>query len=148
VRILAFYLEQVRTEIGLSLHVAVNGGYRSPAHKLGLGATPHMWGTAVDVYRVGTTILKDQETIEKYNQIAENVSDEFYVMPYGHEPGTADDHMHIDLGYVTLLPREVSEDRMEIPQEQPRFAFEERRQVGERRRRDGDEERSSRNGEK
>jgi hypothetical protein len=51
------------------------------------------------------------------------------VMPYGHETGqAADDHVHVDLGYLTVIPREISEDRMEIPQEtRPRFAFEERR---------------------
>src|SRR5438128_1506944 len=39
-----------------------------------------------------------------------------------------DDHVHIDLGYITVIPREISEDRMEQPQEsRPRFAFEERR---------------------
>ena len=44
-------------------------------------------------------------------------------------PGrNADDHVHLDLGYITLIPREISEDRMEQPQEnRPRFAFEERR---------------------
>ena len=35
--------------------------------------------------------------------------------------------MHIDLGFMTIVPREISEDRMEVPQESPRFAFEERR---------------------
>jgi hypothetical protein len=36
--------------------------------------------------------------------------------------------VHIDLGYLTAIPREISEDRMEQPQEhRPRFAFEERR---------------------
>jgi hypothetical protein len=51
------------------------------------------------------------------------------VMPYGHQTGqAADDHVHVDLGYLTVIPREISEDRMEIPQEtRPRFAFEERR---------------------
>src|SRR5436190_15931209 len=50
VRILAFYLEQFRTGAGASVHVAVNGGYRSPAHKMSAHATAHMWGTAADVY--------------------------------------------------------------------------------------------------
>jgi len=51
------------------------------------------------------------------------------VLPYGHVTGSnADDHVHIDLGYITVVPREISEDRMEMPQEtRPRFAFEERR---------------------
>src|SRR5438034_4250207 len=58
VRVLAFYLEQFRSLAGVSVHVAVNGGYRSPVHKMSLSATPHMWGTAADIYRIGTAILK------------------------------------------------------------------------------------------
>lgn len=129
IRILAFYLEQFRAACGASVHIAVNGCYRSPSHKLALGATPHMWGTAADVYRIGTNILKTKEAIEKYNEIAEDVSDEILVLPYGHVTGRfADDHVHLDLGYITLVPREISEDRMEQPQEnRPRFAFEDRR---------------------
>jgi hypothetical protein len=129
VRILAFYLELFRSTVGASVHIAVNGGYRSPAHKLVTGASPHMWGTAADVYRIGATILKTQETIQKYNDVAEELSGDVSVLPYGHVTGkNADDHVHIDLGYMTLVPREISEDRMEQPQEsRPRFAFEERR---------------------
>lgn len=129
VRILAFYLEQFRSAAGASVHIAVNGGYRSPSHKLAHGATPHLWGTAADIYRIGSTILKTKESIEKFNDVAEDVSDEIHVLPYGHVTGeAADDHVHIDLGYITLIPREISEDRMEQPQEsRPRFAFEERR---------------------
>lgn len=129
IRILAFYLEQFRTACGASVHIAVNGGYRSPSHKLSQYATPHLWGTAADVYRIGTNILKTKEAIEKYNDIAEDVSEEITVLPYGHVTGrNADDHVHLDLGYITLVPREISEDRMEQPQEsRPRFAFEERR---------------------
>ncbi|HYH10399.1 MAG TPA: hypothetical protein VEK11_25365 [Thermoanaerobaculia bacterium] len=129
IRILAFYLEQFRTACGASVHIAVNGGYRSPSHKLAHGATAHMWGTAADVYRIGTTILKSKEAIEKYNDIAEDLSEDITVLPYGHVTGkNADDHVHIDLGYITLVPREINEDRMEQPQEnRPRFAFEDRR---------------------
>ncbi|HEX7829803.1 MAG TPA: hypothetical protein VF787_09105 [Thermoanaerobaculia bacterium] len=129
VRILAFYLEQFRSAAGASVHVAVNGGYRSPAHKLSQNATAHMWGTAADIYRIGSTILKTKESIEKYNVIAEEVSDDVHVLPYGHVIGKfADDHVHLDLGFITLTPREISEDRMEQPQEnRPRFAFEDRR---------------------
>jgi hypothetical protein len=129
VRLLSFYLEQFRSVVASSMHIAVNGGYRSPAHKLSTNATPHMWGTAADVYRIGTNILKTKELIEKFNEVAEELSDDISVSPYGHLTGqNADDHMHIDLGYITLIPREISEDRMEQPQEnRPRFAFEERR---------------------
>lgn len=129
VRVLAFYLEQFRREAGASVHIPVNGGYRSPSHKLSLTATPHMWATAADIYRIGTTILKGKETIEKYNDIAEELSDDVHVLPYGHVIGAnADDHIHFDLGYITVIPTEISEDRMEQPQEsRPRFAFEDRR---------------------
>ena len=129
VRLLAFFLEQFRTACGASIHIAVNGGYRSPSHKLAHGATPHMWGTAADVYRIGTNILKTKDAIEKFNEIAEDLSDDVNVLPYGHVTGrNADDHVHLDIGYVTLIPREISEDRMEQPQEnRPRFAFEDRR---------------------
>ena len=128
-RILAFYLEQFRAAAGASVHIAVNGGYRYPSHKMAHNATPHMWGTAADIYRIGSTILKTKDTIEKFNDIAEDLSDDVHVLPYGHATGTnADDHVHADLGYIILIPREISEDRMEVPQEnRPRFAFEDRR---------------------
>ena len=134
VRILSFYLEQFRTAVGASIHIAVNGGYRSPSHKLAIAGTPHMWGTAADVYRIGSTILKSREQIEKYNVIAEELSEDVTVLPYGHVTGhNADDHVHLDVGYVTVIPREISEDRMEVPQEhRPRFAFEERRRTDRR----------------
>lgn len=134
VRILAFYLEQFRSAIGASVHISVNGGYRSPSHKLAQNASPHMWGTAADIYRIGSTILKTQESIDRYNDVAEDVSDEIRVLPYGHAIGkTADDHLHFDIGYLTLVPRAISEDRLEQPQEsRPRFAFEDRRQKDRR----------------
>lgn len=129
VRLLTFYLEQFRTAVGSSVHIAVNGAYRSPAHKMSTDGTPHMWGTAADVYRIGTNILKTKELIEKYNEVAEDLSEDISVLPFGHVTGkNADDHVHIDIGYATWIPREISEDRMEQPQEnRPRFAFEERR---------------------
>src|SRR5919108_5387461 len=53
VRILGFYLEKLRDAVGARIHLAVNGGYRSPSHKLAAGASPHMWATAVDLYKIG-----------------------------------------------------------------------------------------------
>jgi hypothetical protein len=95
-------------------------------------AATHMWGTAADLYRVGTVVLRDRASIETYNRVIEDLTDDLYVMPYGHEIGEADDHIHLDLGYVTVVPREISEDRLLVPQEQARYAFEERRR-GDRR---------------
>jgi hypothetical protein len=132
VRVLAFYLERLRDAVNAPVHLAVNGGYRSPAHKLAWGASPHMWGTAADIYKIGNTLLRDQATIETYNRIAEDVSDDLAVMPFGHEIGTTDDHIHLDLGYLTLVPREIAEDPFDRRRESPRFAFEERRR-GDRR---------------
>lgn len=132
VRVLAFYLERLRDAFGASIHLAVNGGYRSPSHKLAVGASPHMWGTACDIYKVGNVLVRDQATIETYNRIAEDVSDDLWVMPYGNEIGTTDDHIHLDLGYLTLVPREIAEDPFDRRRESPRFAFEERRR-GDRR---------------
>ncbi len=134
VRLLAFYLQQFRAAAGGSVHIAVNGAYRSPAHKLATNATPHMWGTAADVFRIGSNILKTKEQIEKYNVMAEDLSEDVSVHPYGHVTGKdADDHVHLDLGFVLLIPREISEDRMEQPQEsRPRFAFENRRRTDRR----------------
>src|SRR5882762_7938212 len=72
VRLLAFYLEQFRAAAGASVHIAVNGGYRSPAHKMSHNATPHMWGTAADIYRIGgSQILKTGELIDRFNDLAE-----------------------------------------------------------------------------
>lgn len=132
VRLLAFYLERVRDAVGVPVYVAVNGGYRSPAHRHSEGATPHMWGTAADVYRVGHVHLRDQSAIETYSRIVEDVSDDLWVKPYGSGPGATDDHLHLDLGYVTLVPREIGEGGVDRRRDSPRYAFEERRR-GDRR---------------
>lgn len=129
VRLLAFYLERVREAVGASIYLAVNGGYRSPAHRLAAGATPHMWATAADIFRVGSTILRDRTSIETYNRVVQELSDDLWVMPFGQDVGQADDHIHLDLGYIVLVPREIGEDE---GAEIPRFAFEERRS-GDRR---------------
>jgi hypothetical protein len=131
VRTLAFYLQRLREVVGASLHIAVNGGYRSPAHKLSVGATPHMWATAVDLYRIGSVVLREQASIETYNRVAEELTDDWWIMPYGHEIGKADDHIHLDLGFLTVVPREISEDAGE-QRTGPSYAFEERRS-GDRR---------------
>jgi hypothetical protein len=78
-----------------------------------------MWGTAADLYRIGPQVLNEKDTIERFNRMAEETSDELWVMPYGHEIGKTDDHIHLDLGYISLVPREMSEDRSDLPQAVP-----------------------------
>src|SRR5260370_37181669 len=63
VRLLAFYLERMRDAMAAPLHIAVNGGYRPPSHKLSIRATPHMRGTAVDLYRAGSVVLRGQNPL-------------------------------------------------------------------------------------
>ena len=104
VSLLARILEDFRTRVNATVHVAANGGYRSPAHRLSGSAGPHQWAAAADIYRVGDTWLNTQAAIEKYAAIARDLAPELNALPYGHLPGETDDHLHLDLGYVHLIP--------------------------------------------
>src|SRR3982751_6633153 len=56
--LLAFALEQFRAATGTFVHISANGGYRSPGHELSCdAATTHCWGTAVNIYRIGDTMI-------------------------------------------------------------------------------------------
>lgn len=103
--LLASYLELFRQAVGTYVYVASNGGYRSPAHGLVDYASPHCWGTAANVYRIGDDRLDSEERIARYAGIAARVSPAFWIRPYGHEKGHADDHLHLDVGYAALTPR-------------------------------------------
>ena len=107
--LLAAGLELFRLEVGTYVHVAANGGYRSPSHALSRHASRHCWGTAANIYRVGDTCLDSREEIEKYAAIARRVIPGVWVRPYGQADGEADDHLHIDIGYTLFEP--VGEDR-------------------------------------
>lgn len=102
--LLAAALELLRTEAGTLVHVAANGGYRSPGHGLTRHASRHCWGTAANIYRVGDTFLDTQEEIAKFALLARKVIPGVWVRPYGHGDGEADDHLHIDLGYTVFDP--------------------------------------------
>ena len=71
---LAAALELFRLEVGTYVHVAANGGYRSPSHGLSRRASRHCWGTAANIYRVGDTFLDGRDEIEKYAAIARRVA--------------------------------------------------------------------------
>ncbi|HSJ09185.1 MAG TPA: hypothetical protein VK928_04705 [Longimicrobiales bacterium] len=106
--LLAHALELFRQEVGTYVHIAANGGYRSPGHALGRHASRHCWGTAANIYRVGDQWLDDRDTITKFANVARRVIPGVWIRPYGSAAGMADDHLHIDLGYTTFEPVRTS----------------------------------------
>ncbi|MEO6569010.1 MAG: hypothetical protein ABIO94_09640, partial [Opitutaceae bacterium] len=104
IAVLARYLEEFRRRADGPVFISVNGGYRSPAHRSHTGPTPHAWGSAADIYRVGGTPLDCAKNIERYAKVAEGIGPEVRVKPFGDAPGEADDHLHLDLGFVTVEP--------------------------------------------
>jgi hypothetical protein len=93
-----------RLEVGTTVHVAANGGYRSPGHALTRHASRHSWGTAANIYRIGDTYLDTREEIDKFSAIARRVIPGVWVRPWGPGDGEADDHLHLDLGYTVFDP--------------------------------------------
>ena len=108
---LAAHLELLRDAAGTFVHIAANGGYRSPKHALTDGASTHCWGTAANIYRIGDDYLDTQEKIERYARLVDRKLPGIWTRPYGSEKGTADDHLHIDLGYMVVVPREAPSER-------------------------------------
>ena len=102
---LARYLEDFRRQVDAPVFVSANGGYRSPAHRINRGLTLHNWGTAADIYRVGDTYLNDEKSIVRYGEIAASLGAEVHARAYK----AGDDHLQVDLGYLTIVPRECSE---------------------------------------
>ena len=107
--LLARFLEDFRREVDAPVFVSANGGYRSPAHQIGGAKSIHAWGTAANIYRIGDTFLSDTRSTEKYRTIAASLGPAVFVRPFGREKGQTSDHLHIDLGYANLTPRECSE---------------------------------------
>lgn len=104
VSLLARVLEDLRIKVSTPVFVAANGGYRSPAHRLSTAASAHLWAAAADIYRVGDTWLNTQSAIEKYGALARDLLPDVNILPYGHQPGETDDHLHLDLGYLRVVP--------------------------------------------
>ena len=102
---LARYLEDFRRQVDAPVFISANGGYRSPTHRINRGTSLHNWGTAADIFRVGDTCLNDEKSITRYGEIAASLGAEVHVR--AHKEG--DDHLQVDLGYLTLVPRECSE---------------------------------------
>jgi hypothetical protein len=111
---LALCLEQFRNAVGTFVHIAANGGYRSPRHALTGNASPHCWATAVNVYRIGDVFLDDRESIERFGAVARSVLPGAWTRPYGEDRGSTDDHLHIDFGYLLSVPRDAPVDPVGI----------------------------------
>jgi hypothetical protein len=107
--LLAILLENLRREVDAPVFIGANGGYRSPAHQIGGAKSVHAWGTAANIYRIGDTFLSGARSIDKYRAIATSLSPAVFVRPFGREKGQTDDHLHLDLGYADLTPRECSD---------------------------------------
>lgn len=106
VTMLAAHLEVLRGAAGAPVHIAANGGYRSPSHLRSSAGSPHAWACAANIYRIGDDYLDDREKIEKYSALATTLLPSARTRPYGSDPGAVDDHVHIDIGHVIAVPME------------------------------------------
>ena len=106
--LLALALEQLRDAVGNYVFIGANGAYCSPRHARVGGASPHCWGTAANIYRIGDTYLDSHDSIAKYAAIAQAVIPTVWTRPLGPELAKTDDHLHLDLGYVVSVPREAA----------------------------------------
>jgi hypothetical protein len=109
VTMLAMALEVFRTEVGAPVRIAANGAYRSPAHGGSASGSPHCWATAANIYSIGSEYVDSAERISRYAEIASRTLAGCWTGQNGSKTGEADDHLHIDLGYVTVVPRAASE---------------------------------------
>jgi hypothetical protein len=104
ITMLALALEQLRVAVGTFIHIAANGGYRSPGHAASHDASPHCWGTAVNIYRIGDAYLDSPDAIERFATLARAALPGAWTRPVGTVRGFTDDHLHIDFGYVVAVP--------------------------------------------
>ena len=110
ITLLAAHLEVFRQAVGTLVFIAANGGYRSPSHLLSDHASPHCWGAAANIYRIGDELVDSQERIERFAKIVARVLPAVWTRPYGTTKGFADDHLHLDIGYARLTPRGLDDD--------------------------------------
>jgi len=107
--LLAASLEMFRFTIGAPVKIAANGGYRSPSHAVSDAGSPHCWAAAADIFAIGSDFLDSEERIERFSAVARAALPFSTVRPYGLRPGATDDHLHVDIGYATLVPAGASE---------------------------------------
>ncbi|MCA1559385.1 MAG: hypothetical protein LC753_03550 [Acidobacteria bacterium] len=104
VSVLVVHLELFRREVGVPVRIAANGGYRSPSHEGADPASPHTWGTAANIYRIGDVEMSDRGAVERYADIARRVLPAAWCRPFGSERGQTTDHLHIDVGFIVCVP--------------------------------------------
>ena len=106
---LAAHLSALRQQLGTYVHVAANGGYRSPGHALARGPSgvlsPHCWGTAANLFRIGDDRLDAEAAIERYTAVVRDALPAAWCRPWGRREGATIDHLHLDLGRFVLEPR-------------------------------------------
>ena len=105
VLLLASALSVLRQQVKQPMWIAANGAYRSPSHGRSREGSTHCWGTAANIYRVGDEWLDSQAAIERVAQIATRAIPAFWSRPFGEDVGCTDDHVHVDLGFGTFVPR-------------------------------------------
>ena len=105
VTLLASALAVVRQQLNEPMRISANGGYRSPSHARSREGSPHCWGTAVNICRVGDAWLDTQDAIERIAAAATRTIPALWARPFGGTSGLADDHLHLDFGFTTLVPR-------------------------------------------
>lgn len=110
ISLLATHLEVLREKVGTVVRIAANGGYRSPAHRLSETASPHSWGTAANIYRIGDETMDSEERIDKYSRLAREVLPGIWSRPFGAGDGFAFDHVHLDLGFTTVVPHDAKSE--------------------------------------
>jgi hypothetical protein len=117
ITVLAAHLQILRNEVGRVIRIAANGGYRSPGHRLSPAASPHLWGSAANIYRIGDELIDSKEKVERYAQIVRSLLPSVRTRPWGQLPGYSFDHLHVDLGYVLVEPGDSTQTPPESPEE-------------------------------
>ena len=107
VLLLASALSTLRQQVRQPIWISANGGYRSPSHARSRSASRHCWGTAANIYRVGDDWIDTQAAIERVAAAATRAVPALWARPYGESVGYSDDHVHLDLGFTTLVPRDA-----------------------------------------
>lgn len=113
ISLFAVCLQRLRDRTDALIHISANGGYRSPGHRLSKGASPHCWGTAANIYRVGDTYLDNPKDIERFAQMAYETLPGVWTRTPEADP--TEDHLHLDIGYVTAVPRDAPSASPENP---------------------------------